>query len=102
MYAVLCLEREEREMQQSEAQVSGFFRNFFFTLVVFYVLNLPTLEREETDIFLATMSSLLPELSQINRAKKQLETGKQETVGAGSERSWFQTREERKKEKRKS
>ncbi|XP_029865523.1 probable ATP-dependent RNA helicase DDX27 isoform X3 [Aquila chrysaetos chrysaetos] len=55
VYAVLCLEREEREMQQSEAQ--------------------------------------------INRAKKQLETGKQETVGAGLERSWFQTREERKKEK---
>ncbi|NWS59311.1 DDX27 helicase, partial [Chunga burmeisteri] len=55
VYAVLCLEREEREMQQSEAQ--------------------------------------------INRAKKQLETGKQETAGGGLERSWFQTREERKKEK---
>ncbi|NWU70246.1 DDX27 helicase, partial [Pterocles burchelli] len=55
VYAVLCLEREEREMQQSEAQ--------------------------------------------INRAKKQLETGKQETVGEGLERSWFQTREEKKKEK---
>ncbi|NXL61298.1 DDX27 helicase, partial [Chordeiles acutipennis] len=55
VYAVLCLEREEREMQQSEAQ--------------------------------------------INRAKKQLETGKQETVGESLERSWFQTREERKKEK---
>ncbi|XP_062445025.1 probable ATP-dependent RNA helicase DDX27 isoform X1 [Rhea pennata] len=55
VYAVLCLEREEREMQQSEAQ--------------------------------------------INRAKKQLETGKQETVSKGLERSWFQTREERKKEK---
>ncbi|NXD84409.1 DDX27 helicase, partial [Halcyon senegalensis] len=54
VYAVLCLEREEREMQQTEAQ--------------------------------------------INRAKKQLETGKQ-TVGEGLERSWFQTREERKKEK---
>ncbi|XP_025904108.1 probable ATP-dependent RNA helicase DDX27 isoform X2 [Nothoprocta perdicaria] len=55
IYAVLCLEREEREMQQSEAQ--------------------------------------------INRAKKQLETGKQETTSEGLERSWFQTREERKKEK---
>ncbi|NXX41726.1 DDX27 helicase, partial [Tricholaema leucomelas] len=55
VYAVLCLEREEREMQQSEAQ--------------------------------------------INRAKKQLETAKKETVGEGMERSWFQTREERKKEK---
>ncbi|XP_054247796.1 probable ATP-dependent RNA helicase DDX27 [Indicator indicator] len=55
VYAVLCLEREEREMQQSEAQ--------------------------------------------INRAKKQLETGKKETAGEGLERSWFQTREERKKEK---
>ncbi|NXL46121.1 DDX27 helicase, partial [Podilymbus podiceps] len=55
VYAVLCLEREEREIQQSEAQ--------------------------------------------INRAKKQLETGKQETVGESLERSWFQTREERKKEK---
>ncbi|NWI15054.1 DDX27 helicase, partial [Crypturellus soui] len=55
VYAVLCLEREEREMQQSEAQ--------------------------------------------INRAKKQLETGKQEAVSEGLERSWFQTREERKKEK---
>ncbi|NXA07944.1 DDX27 helicase, partial [Sapayoa aenigma] len=55
IYAVLCLEREEREMQQSEAQ--------------------------------------------INRAKKQLETGKKETAGEGLERSWFQTREERKKEK---
>ncbi|NXA43058.1 DDX27 helicase, partial [Eudromia elegans] len=55
VYAVLCLEREEREMQQSEAQ--------------------------------------------INRAKKQLETGKQETTSEGLERSWFQTREERKKEK---
>ncbi|NXF94084.1 DDX27 helicase, partial [Eubucco bourcierii] len=55
VYAVLCLEREEREMQQSEAQ--------------------------------------------INRAKKQLETGKKESVGEGLERSWFQTREERKKEK---
>ncbi|NXP13776.1 DDX27 helicase, partial [Thinocorus orbignyianus] len=55
VYAVLCLEREEREMQQSEAQ--------------------------------------------INRAKKQLEAGKQETAGEGMERSWFQTREERKKEK---
>ncbi|XP_068769064.1 probable ATP-dependent RNA helicase DDX27 isoform X3 [Struthio camelus] len=55
VYAVLCLEREEREMQQSEAQ--------------------------------------------INRAKKQLETGKQETASEGLERSWFQTREERKKEK---
>lgn len=30
VYAVLCLEREEREMQQSEAQVRGFFRIFFF------------------------------------------------------------------------
>ncbi|NWT35635.1 DDX27 helicase, partial [Rissa tridactyla] len=55
VYAVLCLEREEREMQQSEAQ--------------------------------------------INRAKKQLEAGKQETASEGLERSWFQTREERKKEK---
>ncbi|NXG55464.1 DDX27 helicase, partial [Hemiprocne comata] len=55
VYAVLRLEREEREMQQSEAQ--------------------------------------------INRAKKQLETGKQERLGEGLERSWFQTREERKKEK---
>ncbi|NXG39376.1 DDX27 helicase, partial [Dromaius novaehollandiae] len=55
VYAVLCLEREEREMQQSEAQ--------------------------------------------INRAKKQLETGKQETMSEGLERSWFQTHEERKKEK---
>ncbi|NXN33773.1 DDX27 helicase, partial [Nycticryphes semicollaris] len=55
VYAVLCLEREEREMQQSEAQ--------------------------------------------INKAKKQLEAGKQETAGEGLERSWFQTREERKKEK---
>ncbi|XP_027601725.1 probable ATP-dependent RNA helicase DDX27 isoform X1 [Pipra filicauda] len=55
IYAVLCLEREEREMQQSEAQ--------------------------------------------INKAKKQLETGKKETGGESLERSWFQTREERKKEK---
>ncbi|NWS14782.1 DDX27 helicase, partial [Pachyramphus minor] len=55
IYAVLCLEREEREMQQSEAQ--------------------------------------------INRAKKQLETGKKETGAESLERSWFQTREERKKEK---
>uniref|UniRef100_A0A8C3JHF8 Probable ATP-dependent RNA helicase DDX27 n=1 Tax=Calidris pygmaea TaxID=425635 RepID=A0A8C3JHF8_9CHAR len=55
VYAVLCLEREEREMQQSEAQ--------------------------------------------INKAKKQLEAGKQESAGEGLERSWFQTREERKKEK---
>lgn len=29
VYAVLCLEREEREMQQSEAQVSVFSRIFF-------------------------------------------------------------------------
>ncbi|KFP03951.1 putative ATP-dependent RNA helicase DDX27, partial [Calypte anna] len=55
VYTVLCLEREEREMQQSEAQ--------------------------------------------INKAKKQLETGRQETGDEGLERSWFQTREERKKEK---
>ncbi|NWH68600.1 DDX27 helicase, partial [Geococcyx californianus] len=55
VYAVLRLEREEREMQQSEAQ--------------------------------------------INKAKKQLETEKNEAVGEGLERSWFQTREERKKEK---
>ncbi|NXT56809.1 DDX27 helicase, partial [Pluvianellus socialis] len=55
VYAVLCLEREEREMQQSEAQ--------------------------------------------INKAKKQLEAGKKETGGESLERSWFQTREERKKEK---
>uniref|UniRef100_A0A8B9EK47 RNA helicase n=1 Tax=Anser cygnoides TaxID=8845 RepID=A0A8B9EK47_ANSCY len=55
VYAVLCLEREEREMQQSEAQ--------------------------------------------INRAKKQLEVGKEETTNGSLERSWFQTREERKKEK---
>ncbi|NXX96554.1 DDX27 helicase, partial [Centropus bengalensis] len=55
VYAVLCLEREEREMQQSEAQ--------------------------------------------INKAKKQLETGKKEAGSEGLERSWFQTREERKKEK---
>ncbi|NXG21566.1 DDX27 helicase, partial [Grallaria varia] len=55
IYAVLCLEREEREMQQSEAQ--------------------------------------------INRAKKQLETGKKETGSESLERSWFQTRDERKKEK---
>lgn len=41
----------------------------------------------------------MPELSQINKAKKQLETGKKETGGEGLERSWFQTREERKKEK---
>lgn len=32
VYAVLCLEREEREMQQSEAQVRDFFRIFFFNL----------------------------------------------------------------------
>lgn len=32
MYAVLCLEREEREMQQSEAQVSGGFLRIFFFL----------------------------------------------------------------------
>ncbi|NXO70784.1 DDX27 helicase, partial [Phainopepla nitens] len=55
IYAVLCLEREEREMQQSEAQ--------------------------------------------INKAKKQLEAGKKETGSESLERSWFQTREERKKEK---
>ncbi|KAM7038031.1 putative ATP-dependent RNA helicase DDX27 [Acridotheres tristis] len=55
IYAVLCLEREEREMQQSEAQ--------------------------------------------INKAKKQLETGNKETGSESLERSWFQTREERKKEK---
>ncbi|NXK65165.1 DDX27 helicase, partial [Sylvietta virens] len=55
IYAVLCLEREEREMQQSEAQ--------------------------------------------INKAKKQLEKGKKETGSESLERSWFQTREERKKEK---
>ncbi|NXX68819.1 DDX27 helicase, partial [Spizella passerina] len=55
IYAVLCLEREEREMQQSEAQ--------------------------------------------INKAKKQLETGKKESGSENLERSWFQTREERKKEK---
>ncbi|RLV98742.1 hypothetical protein DV515_00010408 [Chloebia gouldiae] len=55
IYAVLCLEREEREMQQSEAQ--------------------------------------------INKAKKQLETGKKEAGSESLERSWFQTREERKKEK---
>ncbi|NWR44289.1 DDX27 helicase, partial [Regulus satrapa] len=55
IYAVLCLEREEREMQQSEAQ--------------------------------------------INKAKKQLEAGKKETGSENMERSWFQTREERKKEK---
>ncbi|NXR78908.1 DDX27 helicase, partial [Pycnonotus jocosus] len=55
IYAVLCLEREEREMQQSEAQ--------------------------------------------INKAKKQLETGKKEAESESLERSWFQTREERKKEK---
>ncbi|XP_073182929.1 probable ATP-dependent RNA helicase DDX27 isoform X4 [Lepidochelys kempii] len=54
VYAVLRLEREEREMQQSEAQ--------------------------------------------INMAKKRLETGEQK-VEEGPERSWFQSREERKKEK---
>ncbi|XP_054836203.1 probable ATP-dependent RNA helicase DDX27 [Eublepharis macularius] len=54
VHAVLCLEREERELQHSEAQ--------------------------------------------LNTAKQKLETGGQEaTEGAG--RSWFQTREERKKEK---
>ena len=35
VYAVLCLEREEREMQQSEAQVSGFLGFFFFLTLVF-------------------------------------------------------------------
>ncbi|KYO28276.1 putative ATP-dependent RNA helicase DDX27 [Alligator mississippiensis] len=55
VYAVLRLEREEREMQQSEAQ--------------------------------------------INKAKQQLEKGNQEKVDQEPERSWFQTREERKKEK---
>uniref|UniRef100_A0A8D0LAD8 RNA helicase n=1 Tax=Sphenodon punctatus TaxID=8508 RepID=A0A8D0LAD8_SPHPU len=54
VYAVLRLEREERELQHSEAQ--------------------------------------------INTAKKRLELGKQE-AGAEAERSWFQSREERKKEK---
>ncbi|XP_008170363.3 probable ATP-dependent RNA helicase DDX27 [Chrysemys picta bellii] len=54
VYAVLRLEREEREMQQSEAQ--------------------------------------------INMAKKRLEAGEQK-VEEGPERSWFQSREERKKEK---
>uniref|UniRef100_A0A8C8S0W7 Probable ATP-dependent RNA helicase DDX27 n=1 Tax=Pelusios castaneus TaxID=367368 RepID=A0A8C8S0W7_9SAUR len=54
VYAVLRLEREEREMQQSEAQ--------------------------------------------INKAKKRLEAG-EEKVEDGPERSWFQSREERKKEK---
>lgn len=33
VYAVLCLEREEREMQQSEAQVSVFCR--IFSTIVF-------------------------------------------------------------------
>ncbi|XP_006035852.2 probable ATP-dependent RNA helicase DDX27, partial [Alligator sinensis] len=55
VYAVLRLEREEREMQQSEAQ--------------------------------------------INKAKQQLEKANQEKADKEPERSWFQTREERKKEK---
>lgn len=54
IYAVLCLEREEREMQQSEAQVSNFFSiwcNIIHYGVTLSVLNLPTLEREERSIF---------------------------------------------------
>ncbi|XP_074867497.1 putative ATP-dependent RNA helicase DDX27 [Carettochelys insculpta] len=54
VYAVLCLEREEREMQQSEAQ--------------------------------------------INMAKNRLEAG-QQTAEEKLERNWFQSQEERKKEK---
>nr|XP_056700933.1 probable ATP-dependent RNA helicase DDX27 [Euleptes europaea] len=54
VYAVLCLEREERELQHSEAQ--------------------------------------------LNTAKRRLETGRQ-NAAEGASRSWFQTKEERKKEK---
>lgn len=54
IYAVLCLEREEREMQQSEAQVSNFFSiwcDIVHCEVTLSVLNLPTLKREERSIF---------------------------------------------------
>ncbi|XP_060089486.1 probable ATP-dependent RNA helicase DDX27 [Heteronotia binoei] len=55
IYAVLRLEREERELQHSEAQ--------------------------------------------LNTAKRKLETGRQEATEGAISRSWFQTKEERKKEK---
>lgn len=54
IYAVLCLEREEREMQQSEAQVSNFFSiwcDIVHYEVTLSVLHLPTLKREERSIF---------------------------------------------------
>lgn len=54
IYAVLCLEREEREMQQSEAQVSNFFStwcNIVHYEVTQSVLILLILEREERSNF---------------------------------------------------
>lgn len=64
------------------------------------MLNLHNLEGKLVDIPWQPWAYILSDLFQINKAKKQLEEGKQETAAKGVERSWFQTREERKKEKR--
>ncbi|KAF7469671.1 Hypothetical predicted protein [Marmota monax] len=94
VYAVLQLEAEEREMQQSEAQVPAFSDACHLPRVWERLLGAAVLwiRRHSPR---AAAPSLSP---QINTAKRLLEKGK-EAVDKEPERSWFQTKEERKKEK---
>lgn len=54
VYAVLCLEREEREMQQSEAQVR-FFLGFFFFYLSFLESGVDIVHKEVTLLYLTCL-----------------------------------------------
>lgn len=93
VYAVLQLEAEEKEMQQSEAQVR--LRAELSPMPgspAAAVTVAPPLSAAHSTGGTFLLSR------QINTAKKLLEKDK-EAPGQEPERSWFQTREERKKEK---
>lgn len=118
VYAVLQLEAEEKEMQQSEAQVRLCGGLWFpgslgkhtalaplKSFVCKQIIRVPSIFGNS---FLqlpryilsdaGSMAGTLLLSPQINTAKRLLEKGK-EAQNHEPERSWFQTKEERKKEK---
>ena len=95
MYAVLQLEAEEKEMQQSEAQVRVCGHRLPWLLSDSCSARPPG-----RDCCRSATGVLVPS-PQINTAKRLLSKGK-ETADQEPERSWFQTKEERNKEKSKS
>lgn len=111
VYAVLQLEAEEKEMQKSEAQVSPLSEQTTQAPAGLPSdgLCLPNVPSESQAFagrgFLQSPYSVLSDMGvilllspQINTAQRLLEKGK-EAPNPEPERSWFQTKEERKKEK---